>query len=152
MFTKRQTAFIERLSGKSENDEDLDAPHLSELSGALTRAFGGVDKLAEMLANLANDPAKPDWLRTRAAGLVVNSIAAASKLAENEPLDSRMPTEAELKFAAKAIFREVLGVTDAMENDLQAVVAAWPELSAATREGIVTAINAVNTERAGELQ
>ena len=127
---------LDQLVGQREH-EDTDAPHLSELSGALTRAFGGVDKLAEMLANLANDPTKPDWLRTRAAGLVVNAISAASKLMESNPTDERTLTPAELKFAAKAVLGEVLGITSAMESELQAVVAAWPELPAESRAAIV---------------
>jgi hypothetical protein len=142
LFTKRQSDLLGRIL----TSEDDKAPHLNELSGALTRAFGGVDKLAEMLANLANDAKKPDWLRTRAAGLVVNTISAASKLESQQPTrDIEWRNEAELMASAKIIFREVLGITNEMDAELRTVVAAWPELPPETRKTIVDLVTTQNT-------
>jgi hypothetical protein len=95
---------------------------------------------------LANDANKPDWLRTRAAGLVVNTIASASKLESQQPTFDLGRNEAELMASAKMIFREVLGITNAMDAELQAVVTAWPELPPETRARIVATVKATQTE------
>jgi hypothetical protein len=149
LFTRRQSNLIEQLSNPTA--EVSNAPHVSELAESLTRAFGGVDALADMLAGLANDPKRPDWLRTRAYGIVVNVVSQASKLEANEPTDDlRGASEAELKHAGKIILAELLGIDDAMQSDLKTVVTAWPELPQATRESIVAAVQSAQSSNHNE--
>ena len=142
VLTKNQTKLLDGIVGF----EDADTPHLKELAASMVRAFGGTDELAQMLRGLVDNPKAPDWLRMRAAGIVCNAVAGASKLAENESDDGRQLTHAELMAAAQSLFYELFGITPEMESELKAVVAAWPELPAGTRTAIVGLVTSAHAQ------
>jgi hypothetical protein len=134
MLTNKQSNLLKSLGdGPSRG-----APHLAELAECLSDAFGGPRALAQMLHELANDQKRPDWLRTRAYGMVVNTISSASKLVDGKgTTDIELLSDDDLRHEAVGMLREALGVSDTMDSDLAALVAAWPELSAETRGSIV---------------
>lgn len=144
MFTTKQASIIDRLS---HADESPNAPHVSELAEALTRAFGGVDELAKMLADLAHDPKRPDWLRTRAASLVVNVVGQSSKLANEKPAANEFmgAKPEELKAILSMLLREILGIDATMDKELQTLITSWPELPQTTRSNIVAMVELATT-------
>lgn len=135
MLTEKQNELLDSLG----NGTRRVAPHLSELSEALSTAFGGPRALAETLRDLANDPKMPDWLRTRAYGIVVNTISAASKLADAnaQANDVGLLSDDDLRREAVGIMREAIGIRDTMDADLATVVEAWSELPSTTRASMV---------------
>ena len=119
------------------------ASHLSELAEELTAAFGGTRALAQTLRDLANDREMPDWLRTRAYSIVVNTISAASKLDDAKAhVDVELLSDEDLRQEAMALMRETLGIRDGMDPGLATVVGAWPELPEAARAGILAGVRA----------
>jgi hypothetical protein len=138
MLTKKQSNLLDRLGDPQKSR----APELSELAEAFSTAFGGPRALAQMLRGLVDDPETPDLLKTRAAGIVVNTISAASKMPDaKHGTDVELLSDDDLCSEAAEIVREALGISDAMDADLAAVVSAWPELSGVTKAGIVATID-----------
>jgi hypothetical protein len=139
MLTKKQTKLLDSLSVETQHV----APNLAELAEELTTAFGGTRALAQLLRDIANDPKKPDWLRTRACGMVVNTISAASKLEQSRgQVDVELLSDEDLKQEAIGIMRGALGIGDGMDAELTTVVTTWPELSATARASILAMIGA----------
>ncbi|HUY87365.1 MAG TPA: hypothetical protein VMV10_01395 [Pirellulales bacterium] len=144
MLTKKQSELLDGIGGKTKHG----APHLSELAECLSDAFGGPRALAETLRDLAADPNMPDWLRTRAYGIVINTVSAASKLEHAEPaIECELLSSDDIEKEAVRLMREALGIDGEMDNDLATVVAAWHELPAATRAAIVDAVKAAQATR-----
>lgn len=137
MLTKKQTELLEGIGDKTKHG----APHLSEMAECMCDAFGGPKALAQTLHDLATGTETPDWLRTRAYGIVVNTISAASKL-ENAEADQDLSllSKDDIERELNRQIRKALGIREEMDADLAAVVAAWPELSAASKAMIVATV------------
>ena len=153
MLTKKQSELLDGISDTTKRG----APHLSELAECMSDAFGGPRALAETLRDLATNPKMPDWLRTRAYGMVINTVSAASKLEGDETdEDLSLLSNADIERELARLIRKTLGVNDEMDADLAAVVAAWPELSEAAKAAIVATVKdevgePANSPAAGDL-
>lgn len=153
MLTKKQSALLAGIGDQTKHG----APHLSELAECLSDAFGGPRALAQTLRDLATDPEMPVWLRTRAYGMVINTLSAASKLESDEPdEDLSLLSTDDIERELASMIRKTLGINDAMDADLATVVAAWPELSEAAKAAIMATVGSemgesANSPTAGDL-
>lgn len=143
MATKKQNELLDGIGDKTKRG----APHLSELAECLSNAFGGPRALAETLRDLATDPKMPDWLRTRAYGIVIGTLSSASKLAHAEADDDlSLLSDEDIEAAARRTMCEVLGIEGEMDDALAAVLAAWPGLSDSAKAAIAATVKSMAGE------